>query len=264
AIRRKYKIIAGFAVVLVIFVILAFTAIKFILFPSVGINFFLIRAEAPIGTPLEKTHELIRPVEKLVRELPDRELDTYVTTVGKTEQERYDPYAGQANNLAQIAVYLTPEQDRKRDVSQIIAELREKTGGIKGFTELRFDKPQAGPPVGKAVEAKIRGEDFSMLDKIAAEFMGYLSKINGTSDVTWDHKPGKEEIRISVDRKKATRAGLSTGQIAKTIRAVFEGGIATQIKPVKAEEETDVTVRFDKADIKDLSVFEDILVLNRF
>ncbi|MBL7170647.1 MAG: efflux RND transporter permease subunit [Candidatus Omnitrophica bacterium] len=264
AIRRKYKIIAGFAVVLVIFVILAFTAIKFVLFPSVGINFFLIRAEAPIGTPLEKTHELIMPLENIVSGLSKKELDTYVTTVGKTEQERHDPYAGQANNLAQIAVYLTPEQDRERDVNQIIAELREKTGGIKGFTELRFDKPQAGPPVGKAVEAKIRGEDFSMLDKIAAEFMGYLSAINGTSDVTWDHKPGKEEIRISVDRKKATRAGLSTGQIAKTIRAVFEGGIATQIKPVKAEEETDVTVRFDKADIKDLSIFEDILVLNRF
>ena len=264
AIRRKYKIIAGFAAVLVIAIVLAFTAIKFILFPSAGINFFLIRAEAPIGTPLEKTHELMMPVENIVSGLSKKELDTYVTTIGKTEQERHDPYAGQANNLAQIAVYLTPEQDRYRNVDQIIIDMREQTKDIKGFTELRFDEPQAGPPVGKAVEARIRGEDFNVLDQIAAEFMSYLSKLNGTSDVTWDHKPGKEEIRISVDRKKATLAGLSIGQIAKTIRAVFEGGIATQIKPIKAEEETDVTVRFDKADIKDLSVFENILVRNKF
>ena len=55
-------------------------------------------------------------------------------------------------------------------------------------------------------------------------------------------------------------AGLNINQIAKTIRAVFEGGIATQIKPVKAEEETDVTVRFKKEDAKDISVFENILV----
>ena len=264
AIRRKYKIIGAFAAVLVIAVILAVTVIKFILFPHAGINFFFIRAEAPIGTPLDKTHELIVPVEKIVAKLPAKEMDTYVTTVGKIEQEHHDPYAGQASNLAQVAVYLTPEQDRKRDVVEIVEGMRKKVKNIKGFTDLRFDKPQAGPPIGKPIEAKIRGENFNTLDAIAAEYMDYLSSINGTSDITWDHKPGKEEIRVRIDREKAALAGLSIEQIAKTIRAVFEGGIATQIKPVKAEEETDVTVRFDKDIMKDLSVFEDILVLNRF
>ena len=264
AIRRKYKILAGFAVVLVLVFVLAFTYIKFVLFPPVGINFFFIRAEAPIGTPIQKTHEFIKPIEEIVAGLPGSELDTYVTTVGKTAEGRRDPHTGHASNIVQIAVYLTPEQDRERHVDKIIAELREKTKGIKGFTELRFDKAQSGPPVGKPVEVKIRGEDFDTLDVIAAEYMDYLSKIEGTSDITWNHKPGKKEIRVSVDRKKAALTGLSIGQIAKTIRAVFEGGIATQIKPVKAEEETDVTVKFDKDDAKDISVFENIIILNRF
>ena len=264
AIRRKYRVVSGFVIALAIFVALGFTAIKFIVFPAAGIEFFFIKAETPIGTPLEKTHELVAPLEDIVSQLPPGELDTYVTTIGRTEEDRLDPYAGQASNVAQINVYLTPEQGRKRKVDQIIAGLREETKGISGFTDLRFDMPDTGPPVGKPVEVEIRGEDFNTLDKIAKEYMDYLAVIDGSTDVTWDHKPGKEELRISVDREKAIRAGLSVKQIAKTIRAVFRGGIATQIKPVKAEEETDVTIRFSKNDASDTSVFEDILVSNKF
>ncbi|MGB3081880.1 MAG: efflux RND transporter permease subunit [Candidatus Omnitrophota bacterium] len=265
AIRRKYKVLAGITIVLIICGVLSGTVLKFILFPRTGINFFFIRGEAPIGTPLEKTNELIAPVEDIVARLPKEELDTYVTTVGKIEEDRQDPFSGMASNLVQITVYLTQEQDRKRTVDQIIAEMREKTKDIKGFDDLRFDTPDPGPPVGKPVEARIRGEDFDTLDVIAKEYMDYLKTIDGTSDVTWDHKPGKEEIRVKVDRNKAAMAGVSIGQIAKTIRGVFQGNVATKIKPIKAEEETDVTIRFAEAkDAGSLDVFDEILIANRF
>jgi multidrug efflux pump subunit AcrB len=53
-------------------------------------------------------------------------------------------------------------------------------------------------------------------------------------------------------------------RIARTVRSVFEGLIATTIKPVKAEEETDVTVRFRKDMVEDIDVFRDVYVENRF
>ncbi|MFC1480277.1 efflux RND transporter permease subunit [Candidatus Omnitrophota bacterium] len=265
AIRRKYKVLAGITATLIICGVLSATVLKFILFPSAGINYFFIRGEAPIGTPLDKTSALIAPVEDIVAQLPQEELDTYVTMVGKIEEDRQDPFAGQASNLVQITVYLTQAQDRKRKVDEIIAEVREKTKNIEGFDDLRLDKPEAGPPIGKPVEVKIRGEGFETLDVIAAEYMDYLKTVDGTTDVTWDHKPGKEEIKIKVDHGRATMAGLSIGQIAKTIRGVFKGNIATKIKPVKAEEETDVTVRFDEAkEASTLDIFNEIFVANKF
>ncbi len=262
AIRMRYLVILGLTFVLIGTFVLAATKIKFVLFPSAGVNYFFVRGEAPIGTPLAKTEELIKPIEKLVAALPKTELDTYVTSVGQIQEDRHDPFSGQGSHLVQISVYLTPEQDRKRHVDQIIEDLREKTKGIEGFEDLRFDKPQTGPPVGKPVEVKIRGEDFHVLDKIAFEFMDYLKSIDGVSDVTWDHKPGQEEIQINVDKERATMAGLTIQQIAKTVRDVFEGGIATTIKPVKAEEETDVTVRFDKEAATTMDTFDNILVRN--
>lgn len=262
SVKHKYRVLLAFVAMLAVCVVLAATSLKFILFPSTGINYFFIRAETPIGTPLGKTSEMISPIEDIVAALSSEELDTYVTAIGKIEEDRQDPFAGRASNLAQITVYLTQAQDRKRTADEIIEEIREKTRDMEGFTDLRFDKAESGPPVGKAVEAKIRGEDFAVLDRIAGEYMDHLKGVNGTTDITWDHKPGKEEIRVKVDHNKAAVAGLSIGQIARTVRAVFEGGIATKIKPVKAEEETDVTVRFDRDKTKDISVFDEILVAN--
>ncbi|MBD3296579.1 MAG: AcrB/AcrD/AcrF family protein, partial [Candidatus Omnitrophica bacterium] len=264
AIRYKYRVMAGFVLLLIFCVFMAVTHIQFVLFPSEGINYFFIRGEAPIGTPLEKTNELITPVEEIVSELPPGELDSYVTMVGQVQEDRNDPYGGRGSNLAQVTVYLTQAQDRERDVREIIEQVREKASDIEGFEDLRFDMPESGPPVGKAVEAHIRGEDFEILDRIAHEFMDYLRSIEGTTDITWNHKPGKEEIRIEVDNEKAAMAGLTVGQIARTIRGVFQGNIATKIKPVKAEEETDVTIRFESAKgASDMSVFEDIKIANR-
>ena len=269
AIKRKWKVFWVFFSVMIISLSMLFMAflgkgpLKFILFPSAGINFFFVRGEAPIGTPLNTTNELIAPVEEIVSQIPREEMDAFVTTVGHIAEDRHDPFAGMSSNLVQVTVYLVPEQDRKRSVDDIIAEVREKTKDIKGFTELRFDKPQAGPPVGKPVEARIRGEDFDTLDAVADEYMTYLKTLEGASDVTWDHKPGKEEIRVKVDNEKAALAGLSVVQIARTVRAVFEGSIATKIKPVKAEEETDVTVMFPEEVSKDIAVFENILVRNK-
>ena len=264
AIKRKYKVVAGLTVVLIVCAFLAFSVIKFILFPSAGINYFFVRGEAPIGTPLQKTNELILPVEEIVSQLPPEELETFVTSVGNIAEDRHDPFAGQASHLVQVAVYLTPEADRKRQVEDIIEDVRVKAKDIKGFVDLRFDKPESGPPVGKAVEARIRGEDFDTLDEIAGKYMDYIKTIKGTTDVTWDHKPGKEEIRIKVDNDKATLAGLSVAQIAKSVRTVFEGSVATKIKPIKAEEETDVTIMFPEEISGNMNVFDEILIRNRF
>jgi len=264
AIRRKYRVVVGLIAILSLCAFLAFSAIKFILFPHAGINYFFIRAEAPIGTPLEKTNELMFPVEKIVSEIPKEDVDTFVTSVGEMSEDRHDPFAGQASHLVQTTVYLPPESDRKRDADEIIASIRKDIENIKGFTEIRFDRAESGPRVGKAVEVKIRGESFETLDNIATEYMDYLKGVEGTTDITWDHKPGKEEIRINVDNSKATLAGLNVAQIAKTVRAVFEGSIATKIKPIKAEEETDVTIMFPEKSSADINIFENILIRNKF
>jgi multidrug efflux pump subunit AcrB len=270
AIRKKWYVFSGAclaALIAVSLMLLSFTGrgpLKFILFPSAGINYFFVRAEAPIGTPLAETNRLIAPVEEAVAQISSDDIDTFVTSVGNIAEDRHDPFSGRGSNLVQIAVYLKTEQERKTELDDIIESVREKIKDVKGFTDLRIDIPEAGPPVGKPVEVKIRGENFDNLDSVAFEYMDYLNTLNGVTDITWDNKPGKEEMLVKVDNQKAKAAGLTMSQIARTVRAVFEGAIATKIKPVKAEKETDVTVMFPPYATKQIDVFDNILIENTY
>jgi len=265
ALDKRYWVLLGLIVLLLLTFGLAKT-MPFVLFGSEeGIEQFWIRAEAPIGTNIYKTNDLISEVESKVKELSREEVESYTTTVGSIgETWMFDPYGKSGSHTAQITVFLTPYTERKRNVSQIIDDLREKTKDMKGFEKLYFDKHKGGPPVGKAIVVKVRGEEFSILEEISKEVIQFIEKINGVLDVTSDYEVGKGEVRVIVDPDQAAKASLSVGEIATSIRNAFKGGVATSIKPVQAEEEIDVLVRFPEEYRDTKETFSKIFIPNKF
>jgi len=265
ALNQRYWVLLGLVVLLLLTFALAKT-MPFVLFGSEeGVEQFWIRAEAPIGTNIYTTNELIQQVEDKVKELPEDQLDAYTTLVGSVgETWMFDPYGKSGSHAAQITVYLTPYTERKRTVSQIISDLKEKTKDIKGFEKFYFAKQEAGPPVGKAIAVKVRGEKFSILEEISGEIVTFLEGIEGVLDITSDYEVGRGEVRVVVNPDRAARAFLSVREIATSIRNAFRGGVATAIKPVKAEEEINVLVRFPEEYRGTKKTFDKILIPNKF
>ncbi len=264
AVKRRYLVISCVFVVSIGIVFIAVKKGNFILFPSAGIEYFFVKAEAPLGTPLDKTNRLIEQIESLIEELPPEELDTFVTQVGKLQEDIVDPYIRRGSNLAQITVYLTPPRRRKRDAFEIKESLRERVKAVQGFENVYFNMPQNGPPVGKAVAIHVRGDKYSTLKKISNQFRDFMKPIKGALDVQYDYQPKQDQIRVIVDEAKAARAYLSIEDIAATVRNAFEGGTATSIKRVKAEKEIDVVVRFPASERSKIDTFQKILIPNRF
>ncbi len=264
AVKRRYLVIVCLLVASIGIVFIAVKKGTFVLFPSAGIEYFFVRAEAPLGTPLKKTNEMIKQVESLIKKLPPGEVDTFVTQVGMFRESVIDPYIRRGSNLAQITVYLTPFRQRKRNAFEIKESLRKMAKNIRGFKHIYFDMPQAGPPVGKAVAIRIRGDNYAVLNKIAVRFRNFISQIKGALDVQDDYRPEQGQIRVIVNEAKASRAYLSLKDIAATVRDAFEGGTATSIKRVKAEKEIDVIVRFPASQRSKIKTFQDILIPNRF
>ena len=93
------------------------------------------------------------------------------------------------------------------------------------------------------------------------EVKEYLKTMPGVKDVDDDYGPGKDEVEIIINEEKAARAGLSVGEIARSIRNVIRGGIATTIKPTKAEEEVDVLVRYPPSARNRTDLFDSLLTL---
>jgi len=166
--------------------------------------------------------------------------------------------------LGQITVFLTPFQSRDKTSKEISDIVRKKIKDIEGFEKLKIFQRKAGPPVGKAVSIAIKGERYNILQEIAQKFVVALNQIDGVSDVDTSHEFGKKQLKIIVDEEKAKKFYLSIGQIAQSVRTAFKGNLATSVKPLKAEAEINVIVRFAETERNKLDVFDDILIPNQF
>ncbi|MBL7069592.1 MAG: efflux RND transporter permease subunit [Candidatus Omnitrophica bacterium] len=264
AITRRYRVCIGVFLTFLVCLVLAVKVMPFELFSSRGVEIFFVRGEAKIGTPLSETNRYISKVEDEILRLPKKELDTFITQVGMIAEDPDSPHVRRGSHLVQIVVYLTPEGGRKRSASEIIDDIRAKTKDIKGFERLYYEKVRHGPPVGKPVAIKIRGEHHKTMEEIAGRFKTFLGTIRGVSDVNDDYQLGKEEIMVVVDEDAATNAYLTVGEVAGSVRNAFEGGIATSIKREKAAEEIDVLVRFPEDVRNSLEAFDKILIPNKF
>lgn len=256
-----------FALVIVIGVFIASgilfkTQMRFVLFPQGLIEQFFIRTEAPIGTSLKDNALLLAEIETFVHEIPDVELDNFITQVGLQREDPSDPSANRGSHIGQIHVFLTPDKDRTRTADEIITELRKKVEPVKDtFATISFEKVRAGPPVGKPISIRLKGEDLSRLKLAALDITAVLQKLTGTSDVKDDYEAGKDEWRVLVDSDKARKAYLTVRDIAGTVRNAIEGKVATTIQ--EADEEIDVLVRYPEAHRNSREVFDNLYVPNR-
>ncbi len=265
ALKNRYRVCVGVFLLFLIAIIVAKFFMPFILFSSRGVEQFMIRAEAEVGTPLSKMNELMLEVEDLVASMPDEYVDTYETQVGILEEERgFDPDVGRGSNLAQVNVYLTPSQTRKKTAQEIMDEYRHELKKITGFEKLYFREFKDGPPVGKPVYLRIRGENYDIINKIVSEVKNYLDSLEGVMDITDSYNLGDREFHVLVDAEAASSAYLSISQVASSIRNAFEGIIATSIKPTKAEEEIDVRVRLPEHQRNQLDIFDNLVIANKF
>ncbi len=265
AVEHRYRVVGGVAVLFVFTILLAVFHMKIILFTGEGIENFFIRAEAPIGISLQKMDELTRQVEQMIStEIPKNELSSFRTYVGAIEEEGgWDPYARRGSHLAQIMVFLTPLQERKRTPNEIMDSLRPKLAKIPGFERLYFYKTNDGPPVGRPVSVAIKGDDFAVLDKIATRFKETLQGIKGVNDISSSYDYGKRHLQIVTDEEKAKELNLSIDAIARTLRNAYRGRVATSIKPSRAEKEIDVVVRFPEGERSQMESFDKILIANQ-
>lgn len=259
ALKRRYLVSGSVFVLLIIVIFVAIYFVPVILFPSRGIDRFFLRAKLPIGTPLEVTEKKFKSLEQLVKTIHGDELDDFVADIGITQDDPTDPFTSRASHVGQISVYLKPAADRDRETSEIIEDLRGKVDK-SGFTEISFDEVTPGPPMGRPVAVKIRGDNLDVLKEIAGKIEEYLKGTKGVSDIRVDLEDGKSEWRVLVNEAEAAKADVMVGDVARAVRFAFDGGIATKIK--KADEEINVRVRLPYNVKYDEASLSEVVVVN--
>ncbi len=268
-ITAKYKQALGWCAdhrnnfLLIVFGALAVTAViaglrlKVVMFPEGLIDQFFVQIEMPRGTSLTETNKAMQQIEDIVMNLPKAELDTVTSTVG---QSGWEESVRRGTNLAQARVYLQPQEDRERQTDEILGELRAQFAGIKSIEKLDIEKLRPGPPVGKAVQVKIRGDDTAVLQGLSKQIREKLAAQKGVFDIKDNFEGGKSELRIEINRREAAYAGVSTSEVARHILYSIEGGEATKIR--RSKEEVVVKVKLLPQYRNDPDALKKIQVLN--
>jgi multidrug efflux pump subunit AcrB len=126
-------------------------------------------------------------------------------------------------------------------------EIRETVQGIPG-TKVSVGQNASGPPTGKAINLEITGEDLNKLIPLGDNIISYINAqgIPGIEELTADVKLGKPELLVNVDREAARRYGLSTFQVASTLRTSVYGKEVSKYK--LGEDEYPIFIRLQEED----------------
>ena len=215
--------------------------IPFILFESRDISHFVINIETPVGTRLSKTGAVAAKVEAVVRKQPKKDVAALTTFVGR--QIDYKTGASdEGSHLAQVMVETTHFDTKgRRNGYVIMNEIRDWLKGVTGISRLQISEVGHGPPVGSAVEVRVRGAELKVLRKIANEMKDFLRKQPGVVDIKDDFSPGKREIKIDVNQQRAWFYHLDTASIAAAVQTSFGGTKASDIR--RGRDEIDIMVK---------------------
>ncbi len=234
SIRFRYLVAFSFLGLFALSLSFAVYRMPLVLFPAEGIEVFFLRADLPLETGLEKSEESFKELEALIEEsLSPQELVSYVTSIGEQKDDPNDPLTQRGTHLGQIQIFLTPERNRQASAAEIIERLRIKAEELTKqgpFLRVRFSRVRTGPPVGKPVAIRLRGEKLESLEEAGKQVEARLATLPGITDFGLNYRDGKTEFQIHVDEVAARRSLLTKAMIARTIRLAFDGGVATELR----------------------------------
>ncbi|MCM8779272.1 MAG: efflux RND transporter permease subunit [Candidatus Omnitrophica bacterium] len=200
-------------------------------------NEFTIHVELPTGAKLDVSDKCVEQVEKVVKALPE------VRTIS-SRIERWS---------SKIYVRLQPLLYRSRSTQEIINELRPKTEEIERFYDafIYYEEPQE---VGtREIFLDVFGYDYDVLKNLAIAMATKLQTVPGMTDVKIRMREGRPELRVFIDKDKASYFGLNLEDIATTIHGEMRGLRATYYHTEAKEVEMVVRLRDeDRKKFKDL------------
>ena len=248
----KPLLLLGFTGVLLI------SSIVFFIFKSPRVEMFPVNepkyvnvfVELPIGSDITVTDSIAKQVENKIFAIltPYNEAVSSVMTnvgAGTTDPNEIGGGKGITPNKARITINFKEYEYRKGistgEIMKMISSDLLKIPGV----DISVDKNRDGPPMGKPINIEIRGEDFEKLLTISDEIKSSIedAAIEGIEKLKVDLELSKPELLVTIDRDQARRLGVSTAQVASTIRTALFGKEISKFKD--GEDEYPIILRLD-------------------
>jgi HAE1 family hydrophobic/amphiphilic exporter-1 len=241
----------------VILLVLAILCFSLLQFRGIGMNMYIrtrtddnvtMNVSMPQGTAIETTEQMLLDLEEIVK----KEVQGYINLILTARR------SGTNQGTFQITL---PEPALQIDTpASIQQKLASYFRGLPG-ARLSF---RAGRGMGNtsAVEITVSSRDYTAIMESANEILGiiirYLPEVENAA-VNIDE--GAPQLRVEIDRDRASAMGVSLAAIAAEIRTAMDGTTATTI--TQGERLVDADVMLRDEDRRGLPNLDAVFVMSR-
>ena len=176
-------------------------------FSETSLNFY-----TPVGSSLEVTEAKAQQVEGIIRGFPEVRYTLSTINTGNAQGKIY----------ANVYVRLVDRKDRKRNVDELSAALRDRLKLVPGITVTHVGLLDS---VGgnKQVEFSLQGPDIQELERLTKLVLEKVRPVAGLVDLDSSVKPNKPTLDVEVHREAASDLGLGIAQIGSALRVLVAG-----------------------------------------
>ncbi len=213
---------------------------------------FRLQLTAPEGTAYDYMDKYVDRVSNFVLDsVPEKQTVLSMTAPG---------FASGSTNSGMVRVALVDPKDRKRSQKQIVEMVNRNLskyneGRAFAIEEQTIAVNRRG---GQPVQFVIQNNDFDKLTQVLPKFLDEANKNPVLQGVDADLKFNKPELRINVDRLKASELGVTVDDVSQTLELALSnrrlGYFTKEGKQYQVMGQVDRSNRDDPTDLKSLYV----------
>ena len=213
--------------------------------------------ELPPGSPLAETERTARRATQLLHEIP--EVDGVFANVGASTDAYPETPTGAANidnRKATLIIRLKPRQERHAHQSEVETKVRAK---LRTLPAVRFSILSGAP--GTVLRVVLGSDDAETLSLAARQVENDLRTLQGIGYITSTAALQKPEIHITPDLTRAADLGVTTDNLARTLRIATSGDYRVQLAKLNLpQRQLPIRVQLDPAERDDLARIRQIPV----
>lgn len=210
--------------------------LRFEFLPTEDQSEFSISVQAPQGSALTYTSNLLTEIEKRMEHYPW--IEYQFSSIGSD--------AMRSVHIGSIYVKMLEKKERSISQQEAMRLTRQLLSDITGGTVTVEVVQRGGGGGGKMtdIQFEIRGPSLEKLSEISDKIVAQMKRSDGFVDISTSYETGKPQASIHINRAAASDVGLSPLAIGSTIKAAF-GGLNIATFKQKGDR-WDVALRFDE------------------
>ena len=211
------------------------------------------------GTRIEETLKTARTLETRFMVLVP-EIELINTSAGSNDDATIAAlFSSTMNNKIQMTIRLPKKWQREQTIWEIAEILRQEMAKYPEIIEYQCAVASNSPgSAGNTVDLEIYGYDFNKTSQLAEQAQKLCMTLPGARDVKISREDDRPDIKITIDKEKASRLGLSSATISTYLRNRVAGMNCGYLKDDGSE--YDIVVRLREEDRNSISDVMDLTI----